>query len=289
VWNLGLAVLFLASVEGGAPASPTPAPAPLVTYRMVESSRSLSPAGERVSTLAATVSVSKGAARLEAATGTLPRTTATVALSGDDGLLLLDPKEKAVSRATPEQLEALFTGSAQGPGMGSVTYRDVEVVVSPEKPGKTFQGQPTRRYRVSVGWTLAVTMPGRVSHVRTRTSGHVDALEMDAGLSAFDDLTRLFGVDGEVRDALTAELAKVRGLPVSVQLETVSDLQAELVGAPSAEAPGAPPAAKTTITRVVSDLSRRPAAPADAALFRAPDDYRSRSLDRLLKDGALLP
>lgn len=288
MWNLGLALLLSAGADGTA-APPPPPPPPLVTYRMVESSRSLSPVGERVSTLAATVSVSQEAARLEAVTGTLPRTTASVVLSGEGGFQLLDAKEKAVSRATPEQLEALLTGSARGPDMGSVTYRDVEVVVSPEKQGKTFQGQPTRRYRVSVAWTLAVTMPGRVSHVRTRTSGHIDALEVDAGRSAFDDLTRLFGVDGEVRDAVTAELAKVRGLPVAVQLETVSDLSAELVGAPSAEAPGAPPASKTTITRVVSDLSRRPSTLADAALFRAPDDYRSRSLDRLLLDGALLP
>jgi hypothetical protein len=173
--------------------------------------------------------------------------------------------------------------------MGSVTVRDVEAVVSPDHAGKTLQGQATRRYRISVAWSLVVALPGRVSHVRTRTSGHVDALEAEDGRSGFDDLTRLFGVDGEARDAVVAELRKVRGLPVAVELETVSDFQAELVGAPSSEAPGAPPPAKTTLTRVVSDMSRRPSRPADAALFRTPDDYRSRSLDRLLKDGALPP
>ena len=86
-----------------------------------------------------------------------------------------------------------------------------------------------------------------------------------------------------VTDALVAELAKLSGLPVFVEISVNTASSAEAPGMPSGTGPPPRPvSARTTVTRRVKNLLVRPGRAGDEALVAVPADYHERGLERLL-------
>lgn len=264
----------------------------LVTYQVSERASVTTPAGEHNAGLLGTVRVAGERARLELSGGTFPRSTADVALAGKSDVVLLDRKEKIAASASLGDFEALFLGAASTErGASAFAYRDVTAEVTKEGAGAPFQDLPTVRYRVRVSFELAGSTPARVTRVRTTLVAVVETLPgADDARSAFDDLSRLFPVREDAREALVKELAKITGLPVSATVNVTSEVSTELIG-PSAASPEGPPRdAKTTATfsRSLTNLRRRSLGAEDAALFEPPSEYKLRGLERVLTDGARL-
>lgn len=260
-----------------------PPPPPLVTYAVVEKTSAVTPHGERISVLKGTVHASAEKARWSLEGGTLPRTTASVVLAGRDGLTLLDTVDALAAGLSKDELDGLFRGSATGdPGMATFTVRDLAASVTREGKGTSFQGMETVRYRLSLTWTLQTMTTGRISKTRNEVKGVIETLDGWAeARTPFDELSRLFRVRGDVLDTLKPELAKVTGLPVNVSLGATAELYAEPLG--GGGAPDEKPLkTTTTITRKLSDLTRRPTAKTDLPLFAVPAGFKTRGLERLL-------
>lgn len=261
----------------------------LVTYKLVESTRSVTPAGERTVSAAGTVATSGGNARWELAQGTFPRSTADAVAAGPDGFTLLDRKGKAAARATIPDFTGLFHGSPSDQGSAASSVRDVSAVLRKDGAGRHFQGRVTSRFRLEASWTVVFSSPARITRVTTVASGVVESVEILEAQSPLDALARLLPGRGAAREALEAELAKVKGLPVFVEISVISTSNSEAPGIPSGtEPPPKPLTARSTVTRRVSDLASRPGTKADEALVAVPEDFRSRSLDHLLV-GRTLP
>jgi hypothetical protein len=284
------AILALAFV-----AAPAPPREALVTYTVVQSVRATTPRGSREKALAGTVSVAGKRGRWELTASTFPGTRATVALADAEGVTLVDTGQKLAATATWDEFRRLFQPASEEAGPASAALAASEASVTPEGPGPVRDGIPTSRYRIAFSWTLKLAQPGRLATVSYTARGTVDAADGFRGArSGFDDLLPLFVARGEAREKLAAELGKIGGLPLSVAIETDSEVRTEPVAAPGGgpAAPGPLPAPLRTTgsaSRTVSALARRGEAPADAALFVLPEDVRTRSLDWLLTPRASLP
>ncbi|HEX5855650.1 MAG TPA: hypothetical protein VFZ57_08515, partial [Thermoanaerobaculia bacterium] len=279
----GLAFLAAAALvappEGGEPA----AFPPLVSYELLESSRSVTPAGERTVSAGGTVAVRGSVARWDLAHGTFPRSSASSVVAGADGVTLLDRKEKLAARATPADFVALFQGRPSDPGAAAVAVRDVSVALRPDGAGRSFQDRPTSRFRLEAAWSVVLSTPGRITRVKTEAAGIVEAAELPEAVSPLDSLGRLLPARGSAREALEAELAKAAGFPVFVEITITSTSSAEAPGIPSGtEPPPRPVTARSTVTRRVRNLTVRSGVEGDEALVAVPDDFLTRGLDRLL-------
>jgi hypothetical protein len=281
----GLAVL--AATLLGAPSAQALAAAGdlplLVTYELAESTRSVTPAGERTVSVGGTVVARGGDARWELTHGTFPRSSATSVVAGRDGLTLLDREAKAAARATPSDFADLFLGRPSDPGSAAPAVRDVSAVLRRDGAGRLFQDRPTSRFRLEAAWTVVLSSPGRITRVKMEATGIVESVEITEAQSPLDTLLRLLPARDAVREVLDAELAKATGLPVFVEISVTSTSSTEAPGIPSGtEPPPKPLTAHSTVTRRVRNLAVRPGARADEALVAVPEDFRARSLDRLL-------
>ena len=276
-------VLLLAVALGAVAAEPPPS---LVRYDLAESRKSVSPAGERASAVRGGVQVLDGTARWDLESGTFPRTPANTVVLGGRGGWLVDRKAAVAARASLEDLRALFVPPAEGePGPFQAAVRDVSVPPAVIAPGPAFEGRPTSRLRLTAAWSVVAASPGRVSRIGCRLSAVVVALEepLSALRSPLDDTERLFDAPEEVREALAPELARLRGFPVSVVVETEAELA---VDHPGMEAPPpdgrAPVRTRTETRREVSSLATRPTAPGDAGAFGLSEETRVVGLERLV-------
>ena len=280
---VGLALLAAALAASLAEAPPNAAPPPLVTYELVESTRSVTPAGERTVSALGAVAVRGGDARWNLMHGVFPRSSATGVVTGRDGLTLLDGEQKVAARATASDFADLFQGRPSDPGSAAPAVRDVSALLRKEGAGRPFQDRPTSRFRLEAAWTVVLSSPGRVTRVKTEAAGIVESVEMIEAQSPLDALLRLFPARGAAREALDAELAKVTGLPVFAEISVTTTSSTEMPGIPSgAEPPPKALTAHSTVTRRVSDLAARPGREGDEALVAIPEDFRARGLDRLL-------
>lgn len=278
-------LLFAAALLAGSAPAEVPARPDLASYDVTESTRSITPAGERVRASAGSVRVAGGRARWELAHGTFPRSSAAVAIADGSVVTLLDLEEKLSASATADDFTALFRGRPATEGSAAATVRDVSVRLKSDGHGRVFEGRATTRWTLEAAWTLVVSTTGRVARVATEVKGTVETLDEPAARSAFDDLGRLIQARGEPAEALGAELAKLTGLPVSAVLDVVSKSTAEAAGMPSGtEPPPRPAEARQTITRRVSNLAVRKGAASDDALFAIPDDFHARALDRIVPE-----
>lgn len=264
-------------------------PPPVVSYRLSEIVKARTPGGEMGSALSALVTIQGQQARLESERP-LPRSSVRVVLAGAKGLTFLDLTEKLAATATREDFQALFQGRVAADtdtGTSSNAYREVFASIERDGAGKPVDGRAAARYRVQVTYILRTLTPGRVQSVKSEIKGTIETVDLDEARSPFDDLSRLFLVRGDVREAVDRELAKVKGLPVAVSIEAVSELSAEVMavpggGSPDTEPPQPPLKSTRTVTRKVSALSIRDGKAVSPALFAAPEDFHDRGLDRLL-------
>lgn len=281
---------FLAALgTSEAPAAP---PKSLVGYVLVESRKVVSPAGEQASAVRGSVTVRDGAARWDLETGTFPRTKANSILLGSREGWLLDRKASVAARATPEDLRSLFIPPEEGdPGPFQSTVAEVEVPPAELTNAPSFEGRPTTRLRVTASWNLLTSMPGRVERVRCSLAVAVDALDdpPEGARSPLDDLGRLLDVPSRVLEALAPELARQRGFPVRVVVETDAQLGVEYPGAAAPPADGrAPLRTRTETTRIVSGLAERPATGTDAVRFALSEETRVVGIERLVERRELL-
>jgi len=281
----GLAFLAAAALAVP-PADVTPKAAalpPLVSYEILESSRNVTPVGERTVSAGGTVAVRGSVARWDLTHGTFPRSSASSVVAGADGVTLLDRKEKLAASATPADFVALFQGRPSDPGAAAVAVRDVSVALRPDGAGRPFQDRPTSRFRLEAAWSVVLSTPGRITRVKTEAVGIVETAELPEALSPLDSFGRLLPARGAAREALEAELAKAAGFPVFVEITITSTSSAEAPGMPSGtEPPPKPVTARSTVTRRVRNLTVRSGAKGDEALVAVPDDFLTRGLDRLL-------
>ena len=285
----GLALLAAALAAPPAEVPPNAALPPLVTYELAESTRSVTPAGERTVSVGGRVVAQGGNARWDLTHGTFPRSSATSVVTGRDGLMLLDREGKAAARATASDFADLFQGRPSDPGSAAPAVRDVSAVVRKDGAGRPFQDRPTARFRLESAWTIVLSSPGRITRVKTEATGIVETVEMSEAQSALDELFRLLPARGSAREALDGELPKVTGLPVFVEISVTSTSSTEVPGIPSGtEPPPRPLTAHSTVTRRVRNLAARPGVRTDEALVAVPENFRSLSLDRLLV-GRVLP
>lgn len=277
-------VLAVALLTGAAHAAPPERPV-LASYDVAESTRTVTPAGERTRGTAGSVKVAGGRARWEVPHGSFPRSSASVAISDGALVTLLDPKERIAASATGDDFKALYRGRPATEGSAAATLRDVSVRLAADGKGRLFEGHPTSKYLLEARWTLVLTTTGRVARVTTEIKGVIETLDEPAARSPFDDLARLVPARAEAAEALDAELAKLPGLPVSAALDVTSRVVSEQAGMPSGTEPPLKPAeARQTIMRRISNLVMRKGAAADDALFAIPADFHSRGLDRIVPE-----
>lgn len=283
----GLAFLAAAALAVP-PADVTPTAAafpPLVSYELLESTRSVTPAGERTVSTGGTVAVRGSRARWDLTHGTFPRSSASSVVAGADGVTLLDRQEKLAASASAADFVALFLGRPSDSGATAPAVRDVTVALRPDGKGRAFQDRPTSRFRLEAAWTVVLSAPGRITRVKTEAAGVVETADLPEALSPLDSLARLLPARGEAREAFEAELAKVTGLPVFVEITVTSTSSTEMPGIPSGtEPPPKPASARSTVTRRVRNLAMRPGARGDEALVSVPEDFRTRGLDRLVRE-----
>ncbi|MEO8055596.1 MAG: hypothetical protein ABI768_10590 [Acidobacteriota bacterium] len=274
-------VLAAALLTGAAPAAAPERPV-LASYDVVESTRAVTPAGERTSGTAGSVKVAGGRARWELPHGSFPRSSASVAISDGALVTLLDPKERLAASATADDFTALFRGRPATEGSAAATLRDVSVRLAPDGKGRVLEGRPTSKYLLEARWTLVLTTTGRIARVTTEIKGVIETVDEPAARSPFDGFSRLVPARAEAAEALDAELAKLSGVPVSAALDVTSKVVSEQAGMPSGtEPPPRPAEARQTITRRLTNLVVRKGAASDDALFAIPADFHSRGLDRI--------
>jgi hypothetical protein len=280
-----LAGFVLAAAPSFGAALSGPARPAVAAYEVVESSRTLTPAGERNAGVTGAVRVAGPRARWELPHGTFPRSSASVAIADGPLVTLLDPTERLAASATREDFAALFRGLPAAEGSAAAALRDVFARLVPEGRGRTFEGRATSRFRLEARWRLVLSTPGRVAQVATEIAGTIETLDEQAARSAFDDLGRLLPARAEAAEALDAEFAKLPGLPVSAVFDVTSKVTSEQPGMPSGtEPPKRPAESHRTITRRISNLSVRPGLPGDDGLFEIPDGFHSRGLDRIVAE-----
>ena len=281
-----LTVLALLAVTG-TPEAPTTPPRPKVGYVLVESRKTVSPAGERASSQRGSVTVLGGTARWDLETGAFPRTKANTLLLGDREGWLVDRKASVAAQAGVEDVRGLFVPPAEGdPGPFQSALSDLEVPPAELGSGPSFEGSPTTRLRVSASWSLVTAMPGRVGRVRCKLTASLDAVAdpPEGTLSPLDDLGRLFDVPPRVLEALGPELARLRGFPVRVVVETEAELGVDYPGTAAPPSDGrAPLRTRTETTRTVSGLVARPSTVEDAALFALSEETRVVGIERLVE------
>jgi hypothetical protein len=270
-----------------AAAAPPPLPARVAQYVLAESRTSVTPAGERASAVRGVVTVLGGTARWDLESGTFPRTQANAVVVGDRVGWLLDRKSSVAAPATLENVRELFVPPGGGdPGPFQAVVSEVDVPSAGLTKGPSFEGRATARLRVTASWSLVTSMPGRVSRVRFRLTSVVDALAdpPKAIRSPLDDLGRLLDVPSPVREALAPELARVRGVPVGVVVETEAELAVDHPGTASPPSDGrAPLRTRSETTRTLSALATRPAAASDARALALPEEVRVVGLERLVQ------
>ena len=278
-------VLAAALLTGAAPAADLDRPV-LASYDVVESTRTVTPAGERNAGTAGTVRVAGPRARWDLPHGSFPRSSASVAISDGPLVTLLDPKERLAASATADDFTALFRGRPATEGSAAASLRDVSVRLVPGGKGRVFEGRPSSKFLLEAKWTLVLATTGRVARVTTEIKGAIETLDEPAARSGFDGLARLVPARGDAAEALDSELAKLPGLPVSVALDVTSKATSEQAGMPSGTEPPRPPVeTRQTITRRLSNVAVRKGAASDDALFAIPEDFHSRSLDRIAPGG----
>ncbi len=280
----GLALL--AATLAASPAEvPNAALPPLATYELLEATRSVTPAGERTVSTGGTVAVRGFRARWDLTHGTFPRSSASSVVAGADGVTLLDRQEKLAAAGSAADFISLFSGRPADSGRTAPAVRDVTVALRPDGKGRAFQDRPTARFRLEAAWTVVVSAPGRITRVKTEAAGVVETVDVPEALSPLDSLLRLLPARGEAREAFEAELAKMTGLPVFAEIDVASTSSAELPGLPSGtEPPPKPASARSTATRRVRNLALRPGAAGDEALVSVPEDFRTRGLERLVRE-----
>ncbi len=277
--------LFAAALVAAVDVPPKTAFPPVVTYELIESTRSMTPAGERGVSTGGTVVVRDSRARWDLTHGTFPRSSASSVVSGTDGITLLDRQEKLAADGSAADFVALFSGRPSDTGATAPAVRDVKVAVRPDGKGRAFQDRPTSRFRLKAGWIVVLSAPGRITRVKTEATGVVETAKLPEALSPLDSLARLLPARGEAREALEAELAKVTGLPVFAEITVTSTSSTEMPGMPSGtEAPPKPASARSTAVRRVRNLVVRPGVRGDEALVSVPEDFKTRGLDRLVRE-----
>ena len=281
----GLALLAVALAAPSAEVPSNAALPPLVTYELLESTRSVTPAGERTVSAGGTVAVRGSRARWDLTHGTFPRSSASSVVAGADGVTLLDRQEKLAASASAADFVALFLGRPSDSGAAAPAVRDVTVALRPDGKGRAFQDLSTSRFRLEAAWTVALSAPGRITRVKTEAAGVIETADLPDALSPLDSLLRLLPARGEAREAFQAELAKVTGLPVFAAITVTSTSSTEMPGIPSGtEPPPKPASARSTATRRVRNLVVRPGTRGDEALVSVPEDFRTRGLDRLVRE-----
>ena len=277
-----LAVFLFGGTSQEAPPGAGKPPA-LVTYELAESTKSVTPAGQRTVSALGTVIARDGHARWDLAHGAFPRSSATSVVTGPGGLTLLDAAAKASARATPADFADLFQGRPGVPGSAAPAVRDVSAVVKRDGAGRPFQDWPTARFRLEAAWTVVLSSPGRITRVKTELTGLVESAELAEAQSPLDALQRLLPARDEAREVLDAELSKLTGFPVFAELSITTTSSAETPGVPSGtEPPPRPLTARSTVTRRVRNLAIRAGARGDEALVAIPEDFHERGLDRIL-------
>jgi len=266
-------------------AAPSARPREVVSYQLLESSRSTSPAGQRESAVGGTVEIAGDKGRFVSSSARLPRASASTLLWDEKKLTLVDPSSGIAADVRPEEVESLFAPEA-APSSGplSSSYRDVIVKLEEAGDGVPFQGRKTKAFRLDITFTLVVSAPGRVTRVKSKGTARIETLDEENAASPLDDLSRLFGLRGEMREALEKELASVRGLAVSFRFDLSSEMTSEGAGAATGALPDGsdrPLKSSRTATRRLSALSRRKEKASDAVRFKVPEGVRSVSLDRL--------
>jgi hypothetical protein len=275
------AALAVASVD----VPPKPAPPPLVTYELIESTRSFTPAGEKTFSTGGTVAVRGSCARWDLTHGTFPRSSASSVVTGADGVTLLDRQEKLAAEGSAADFVALFLGRPSDSGATAPAVRDVTLALRPDGKGRAFQDRPTLRFRLEAAWTVVLSAPGRVTRVKTEAAGVVETVDLPEALSPLDSLARLLPVRGEAREEFEREAAKVTGLPVFAEITVTSTSSTEMPGMPSGtEPPPKPATARSTATRRVRNLAVRPGVRGDEALVSVPEDFKTRAFDRLVRE-----
>jgi hypothetical protein len=261
-------------------------------YVLVESRKTVSPAGEHARAVRGRVTVLGGTARWDLETGTFPRTKANGLLLGDRVGWLLDRRASVAARATLQDLRNLFIPPAEGdPGPFQSDVRDIEIPPARLTTGPSFEARPTTRLRISASWSLVTSMPGRVGRVRCKLTAAVDALgDPPEGIrSPLDDLGRLFDVPPHVLEVLAPELARLQGFPVRVVVDTDAELGVDFPGAVAPPSDGrAPLRTRTETTRTVSELAVRPAESKDAERFTLSEETRVVGIERLVEPRELL-
>ena len=233
------------------------------------------------------VTVLGGTARWDLDNGTFPRTRANAVVIGERGGWLLDRKNATAAQAGLDDLRALFVppgGGDPGPFQSSVS--EVDVPSAEASQGPAFEGRPTARLRITASWSVVTSMPGRVGRVRCRLNAVVDAVDEGTGdaRSPLDDLGRLLDVPEPVREALAPELARVRGLPVGVVVDSEAELAVDFPGASAPPSDGRRPVrTRTEATRTLSELVFRPAAEGDARAFSFGEETRLVGIERLVE------
>jgi len=281
----GLALLAAALAAPPAEVPPHAALVPLVTYELVESTRSLTPAGERAVSTGGTVAVRGSRARWDLTHGTFPRSSASSVVAEPGGVTLLDSQEKLAASASEADFVALFLGRPADPGATAPAVRDVTVAIRPDGDGRAFEGRPTSRFLLSASWTVVLSAPGRITRVKNEAAGVVESVDLPEARSPLDSLARLLHVRGEAREAFEAELAKVTGLPVFAEITVTSTSSTEVPGMSSGAGPPPRPAStRSTATRRVRNLVVRPGKGGDEALVSVPEDFRTRGLDRIVRE-----
>lgn len=280
------ATLALAAALAAAPPEAPPAPARVVRYELAESRKSVSPAGERASAVAGSVVVLDGSARWDLSSGTFPRTTANSVVLGGRSGWFLDRRSSTAARAGLDDLRALFVPPPSGDS-GPFQSRVAGLEAASEaSKGPAFEGRPTARLRVTSSWSLVTSMPGRVSRARCRLTAVVDFVEdvPEGARSPLDDPGRLFDVPEKVWEALAPELARVRGLPVTVVVGIETELAVDAPGTGASPSEGrAPIRTRSESRRTLTSLATRPAAAGDAALFSPAEEMHVVGIERLVE------
>jgi hypothetical protein len=276
-----LATVLLASAAlAGAAGEKVPE---LVTYTLEEKTSAVTPNGERISGLAAKVSVAGERARVELSGSALPGLRGSLVLLDGRNVVVLDPKQKDGARLGDAGLAGLFSSAPADEGAGAgFRLRDKTISVSRDGTGAPFQGTATARWRVLVNSSLNVTTPGRVATIHDVTKGVIETVEIPEAVSELDDLGRLFRIPSEAKAALLEELVRVTGFPVRAEISSEREVTAEAIGATASEnALDRPMRTTLRSARKVTELKSRPLARRDEALFAVPEGVSLRDPSRL--------
>jgi hypothetical protein len=281
-----LVALVLLVPATAAPAAP-PRPE-AVDYVLTESSRSVTPRGEQAGGVTGHVVVLSGRAAWKLASGTFPRSTASMAIAEGGSVTLVDRAEKVAGETGVEEFDRLFLGpEARDGGLSSAAVRDLVVSLLPGGDGVPFAGKPSARHVLSVSYRLIVSTPGRSTSVKHELRATIDTVAgLDAARSPLDGLGRLFPVRGAARESVAAELGRLDGFPVAVRVESTGVMTSEPAGmARDPSDPGALPVrSSATLTREVAGLVRRRSTESDKVRLAVPEEVRSIPVQRLLRE-----